>query len=106
MGRGQSTAAPITPDEAIRSHHRSIPVEIIEIFNGMISEKISGSGRAVIYLDEVSKRCVDAGIDKQEAMDKKWFDVEPMFREAGWKVEYDQPGYNESGRAHYVFSRI
>jgi hypothetical protein len=34
----------------------------------------------------------------------RWMDVEPVYRKAGWKVDYDRPGYNESYEAHYTFT--
>ena len=34
-----------------------------------------------------------------------WLDVEDIYRNAGWDVEYDKPGYCENYEAHFVFRK-
>ena len=35
--------------------------------------------------------------------DKRQLDIEPLYKQYGWKVRYDKPGYNESGEACFEF---
>ncbi len=42
---------------------------------------------------------------RKQLFEKGWLDVEPIFKKAGWDVEYDKPGYNESYPATFKFSR-
>ncbi len=37
--------------------------------------------------------------------DNHWLDVEDVYREAGWVVEYDKPGYCESYEATFTFKK-
>ena len=31
--------------------------------------------------------------------------IEPLYREKGWNVEYDKPGYNEFYKARFIFKK-
>ncbi len=101
---------PITPTEAASAKLQSVPDEIIEAFNELLSEKISLRGIVTISQNEAMDRAQSkfqaAGkyYKNEFIYEKKWMDVEPIFQNAGWKVSYDRPGFNESGEAFYYFS--
>lgn len=40
-----------------------------------------------------------------EVFKKGWLNVEYLFRAAGWEVQYDKPGYNETYEAYFTFSK-
>ena len=42
-------------------------------------------------------------ITSKTIYDNNWLDIEDIFREAGWKVTYDKPAYNESYDAYFKF---
>lgn len=105
-----------------------IPKEIFDAFNELIAEKIRG-GSATLFLKEVYKRCEDkfmeAGFDPRPEADRKkkitkgelrdliadaiynhdWLNVAPSYREQGWTVTYDRPGFNETFQASYEFRK-
>jgi hypothetical protein len=99
---------PITPAEAAKSRVRTraarrtaIPDEVIEAFNELITEKLSGSTANVLQKDVVArillKSCSGSDLDekmwRQAIYDNGWLDVEPIFEKAGWTVRYDKPCY-------------
>jgi len=89
---------PITPDDLA---DREFPDEVIEAFNELIVE---GAGRVVqreVVDRIVSKMCVTDG----EIFEKGWLNVEETYRKAGWDVVYDKPGFNETYRAFFMFTR-
>ena len=43
-------------------------------------------------------------LQRQELFDKGWLDIEPLYRRAGWKVEYDKPAYYEDYQPNFTFS--
>ena len=55
-------------------------------------------------IDEILEVAPDY-VTRQMLFDKYWLDVEETYRKVGWKVEYDKPGYNESYKANFTFSR-
>lgn len=97
-------AEPIAPNEVLGLKEIQIPSVVFQIFNEMIVENIGSGKRAVLYQDEIVNRLTDQGLNKSDIYKKNWLDVEPIYREKGWKVEYDKPGYNETYRAHFIFS--
>jgi len=45
------------------------------------------------------------GLTRQGMYDKGWMDVEDAYRKAGWDVDFDKPGYNETYEANFTFSK-
>ncbi|MCA9354450.1 MAG: hypothetical protein KC877_02945 [Candidatus Kaiserbacteria bacterium] len=97
-----ATIKPLRPKDVVHARKESIPNEMIEAFNELIVEKFNGNS-ATIKLKEAADRVVSKGIDRHEAFNRGWFDVEDIFRQQGWHVEFDKPGYNESYDAYYEF---
>ena len=96
------TAKPITKEEAKAAKILAIPEEVIEAFNELIIEEMNTSGIAIIKCQQAIDRILQK-MPLETDVVNRWLDVEPIFEEAGWKVEYDQPGYNESYEAYYTF---
>ena len=55
----------------------------------------------IAALNEIAE---EKGLDKEEVFAKGMLDIEPMYGEAGWKVKFDQPAYDERYASHYVYS--
>jgi hypothetical protein len=104
---------PITPKEAKASKHSSIPDEIIQATNELIVEHLELDGSATVLQKDITSRALskfkkansESKITSQMMFDKKWMDIEPVFRAAGWRVTYDKPGFNEEYEASFCFER-
>jgi hypothetical protein len=44
------------------------------------------------------------GITEQRVFDRHLLDVEEVFEDVGWDVDYDKPGYNESYQPTFTFT--
>lgn len=97
----EEVVKPLSPQDL--AGRLCIPDFVIEAVNELLRKHYDGHG-CTITLKEV-----EAAIEKakpQEAVwQKNWLNFETLFRENGWSVDYDQPGYNETYAAHYRFSR-
>lgn len=96
---------PIRPDDAAIRQAGTIPEPVFEAFNELIAQKWDGWSSVVTLHDaELSARakCRSAGVEWR----RHYLNVEEAYRAAGWKVEYDSPGYNETGESYYRFSRM
>ena len=89
-----SKVSPIKPGQISGLQNDSIPAVVIETFNEFLVQHCRGKF-AVIRQDEVVAALVAKGLEREEIFDKNWLDIEDLYREAGWKVSYDKPGYNE-----------
>lgn len=97
--------SPITPKQAREAWETSIPDEVFEVFNTIISEKYNSNGFTILQslvVDQLLLKMPHVK-DSQEFFDKHWLDIEPMYRKAGWDVTYDKPGYNETYEASWEF---
>lgn len=94
---------PIRPEEVVALKSEGVPEAVILAFNYCIAANFL-NGSATVYQDAVVDRIVSSS-DLTRAMinDNKWLDVEDIYRQAGWIVEYDKPAYNESYRAYFTF---
>ena len=99
-------SGPIRPEDVEGVRVAGIPEEVFAAFNELIVERIGGGNSAHFTQNDVVDRIVSKlGCPRAEVFDKKWLDVEGAFRKAGWVVEYDKPGFNESYDAYFVFRR-
>ena len=103
---------PITPEEAGIKKVETFPDFVIKAFNDTIVKNLS-NGRSHFELKEVADHMRDLAISGSmnvEEFNKRvekehWYDVEPFYQAAGWKVVYDGPGFNEIYDATFTFTR-
>jgi len=113
------TVKPITPDEVGAKQATQIPSFVVEAFNIEIAKHYDNISRVAkvpqsSVLEQIVKQqtadyeeeTVDATQRlKKQAFENKWLNVEAMYEDAGWKVSYEKPGYNESGDAYFTFKK-
>jgi len=95
---------PILPDEVVAAKREQNPDEVIEVVNKLIVTNYSGKSSTVDQNDIV-EGIVGLGYSRDQPYDNGWLNFEDIYREAGWKVFYDKPGYNENYSATFKFSR-
>lgn len=93
---------PIKPDEVVRIKEQLFPDEVVEAFNEIIAERYVG-GVASFRIEDVVKKMMKKGLNRAEILENHWLDVEGLYESAGWRVVYDQPGFNESYPATFSF---
>ena len=94
---------PMKPSEIGEAKKQYIPPIVFDAFNELITKHWNGSYSSftqdeVVNLIEAKTQNSEDTIFKQ-----KWLDVEEAYRNEGWKVTYDKPGYNESYKATFEF---
>lgn len=96
---------PIKPEEVRARRIDFIPSIIFETINTMICEKFDGKYATLKQEDILNRVCNESsGLTRQEIFNKHYLDIiKSFYREQGWKVEYDKPGYNESYHAIFKF---
>jgi len=92
---------PITPDEV----RKELPDEVVEIFNDLIKQNWNGHEAVVKQTEALTAITRRLEIEASEVFKRRLLDVEQAFREAGWKVEYDKPGWDETYDAFFRFSK-
>lgn len=97
----------LSPQEAILRFKNEVPETVLEAWNSLIVSNLKvqgGKSTASFSLDDLATKITLAmDVSREVAKDKGWFDLEDIFRDKGWKVEFDSPGYNENYSANYTF---
>lgn len=103
---------PISPKDVSSQKTKLIPSVVFEVFNELIALNFSGKSSVVrqdVAADRIvilyNKRNEFHTIDKRYVYDNNWLDIEDSYRDAGWKVYYDKPGYNETYPATFEFTK-
>lgn len=104
------TIEAITPSQIHDANH--VPDFVMEAWNEIIAEKFD-DGRSYItqtaIVDRIMRKAPPAGrggvrITRTTIFDRGWLNIESKFRQAGWIVKYDKPGYNETYEANFTFT--
>ncbi|MBP9819782.1 hypothetical protein KBC79_03510 [Candidatus Woesebacteria bacterium] len=96
---------PMSPAELSKGENigTTIPTEVFNVFNMLINQNQGSNGRAHVKQNEVVAELVKLGFNEAEIFAKRWLDVEPLYRKAGWDVSYDKPGWDESYEPYFIF---
>lgn len=95
---------PVSPNGVTSLKLQNIPEEVIGVFNALIAKDWNGHSATVKQEDAVQGIMKALKITRNYVFDNDYLEVEPIFREVGWNVEYDKPGYNETYPATFRFT--
>jgi hypothetical protein len=103
-----SEVKPLSPEEAQANKITLIPNEVVAAVNILLAARFDSSIniKCSEIIELAQQLFVKNGSDApsyNHFYEKKWLDIEPMFRKAGWKVTFDKPGYNESYESNFTF---
>ena len=104
MAKTQTKAEPISPEQVLA--RKQFNPTLIECVNRLLVKRFDGKS-AIIKLKEIRKEFEEANPDGEWTWDRlvseHHLDFEDLYREAGWKVEYDKPAYNENYSSYFKF---
>lgn len=78
--------------------------EVIAVVNLMLAKQAS-SRRITIFQSEVVSELEKRGIERATIFAEHLLDFENAYRDQGWDVTYDKPGYSESYDANWTFTK-
>lgn len=101
---------PISPNDI---QLKELPDFVLIAFNELLQNSFNKQKVITITQDKAIDKIIEVSgrsdyrstISRQAIFDNHWLDVEDTYREAGWKVSYDKPGYCESYEAAFKFER-
>jgi hypothetical protein len=96
---------PIRPTDVTTKKTEALPDAVIEAFNQLIVANWDGT-KAKVRAKEAAE-LIASKLDISPALvyERKYLDVEDVFRKAGWKVKYDQPYWDESYEPYFTFTK-
>jgi hypothetical protein len=101
----QRMTKPISPDEIVEKKTQLIPDYVFEAFNELIAKKWDGHCAAILLSEATMVVLSKApeGVSRDMIFKEHYLEVEHSYQLAGWKVEFDRPGYNETYDSVYRF---
>lgn len=109
MAKVTSEEKALSPQDIIDDLGNIIPKSVIQGVNNLLKLKYRGDS-VVLYQNEIIKEIMkiekqnNGTLTRQQLFDNHYMDFEPIFSQAGWKVVYDNPGYNETYEANFTFT--
>jgi hypothetical protein len=98
---------PITPKEIEDNLVDIFPEAVIQAFNELLKENYKVNGPTTFKLSDVESRIklIDPKANIRKLIDKGKLDVEPLYRQHGWEVEYESPDRGESFEEYFSFEK-
>ena len=101
----EKVVGPITPQEILEDLPNIIPSFVFEAVNNLLKKKFRGDSVNIKQDDIMAEIArLQTTYTRQEIFDNKWMDFEKVYRNNGWKVEYDKPHYTDNYDAFFTFS--
>lgn len=101
---------PIAPEDLIKAKTKYIPSPVIECVNELIAKHWNGMSSTFKQTDLVDMIINAMYVSdeynwaKAQIFEQKYLDFEDIYRDKGWTVVYDKPGYNETYEPTFKFS--
>ena len=99
----EGSVQPIRPEDIASEKEMIYPDAVLEAFNELIARNFV-DGMSRVLQKAVVQLMVEKGLDINDIDKNGWLNVEDIYSEYGWDVEYDKPGFNESYDASFTFT--
>lgn len=96
---------PISPSEITTKQIEMIPDRIIEVWNTMLAQKFNGTSATVYQREIISAIQAAWDADERYILTQGWLDIEEIYRQVGWMVEYVKRGIGDNFESHFIFTR-
>ena len=94
---------PLSPDRLVKPKAFQIPNIVIMVVNRLINENWDGLQSRVWQSDIIINIGRMTGIDKETILHNRWLNIEALYREVGYIVNYVTPAPGERGDAYFEF---
>ena len=71
----------------------------------MIEEKFYNGEARILQKEIVERIMAKNNITSETLFKNHYLDFEYLYIDAGWGVEFNNPGYNETYKAYFIFSK-
>lgn len=105
---------PFSPEEALSAKIEKVPAFVIDAVNHLLAQRFNGQG-CLLRQGEVIQQARELAIQHHRMLDEEvsrdiffrehWLDFEPIYRQRGWRVQYDKPGWDETYEPFWKFER-
>jgi hypothetical protein len=101
------SSKPITPEFIENNLEYIIHPAVLQAVNELLKENYRPGKSVTFTVKKVVNKAMSIcpEITSEEILEKRWLDFESIFRNAGWKVKYDSPAWDENYEQYFEFSK-
>lgn len=99
-----------SPEDVLKKRVETIPDYVIDAFNDLLTENYQENETitfAYIEQEDVIRKILEYSTDdeltRETIFKKHYLDIENLYRNNGWEVDYKKPMFNEYFKAYFVF---
>lgn len=99
-----------SPEDVLKKRVETIPDYVIDAFNDLLTENYQENETitfAYIEQEDVIRKILEYSTDdeltRETIFKKHYLDIENLYRNNGWEVNYKKPMFNEHFKAYFVF---
>lgn len=101
------TIKPITPQEITDQKLKIFPEFVFEAFNQLLAEKfVNRTSKVNLPQKEVIDKIISLSgetINRTDIFENGYLNVEQVYRDSGWIVDYHKPSYADMFDAYFEF---
>ena len=96
---------PVSPAEALELKTQLLPSVVFEVVNELIARNIDAEGRSARFNNnELKAAFAKRGYSNwNNVVECGYLGFVPAYKQQGWNVEVDKPGYNETYPTTWTF---
>lgn len=95
-----------SPEDVLKKRVETIPDYVIDAFNDLLTENYQ-EDETIIEQEDVIRKILEYSTDdeltRETIFKKHCLDIENLYRNNGWEVDYKKPMFNECFKAYFVF---
>ena len=98
---------PLTPQEAVEQKLSDVPTKVLQCWNKIIKANLNKTNSSVtsrFTLNALAKMISsEMACSFGSAKNKGWFELEPLFIQSGWNVQFHRASYADDFDSYFYF---
>ena len=95
-----------SPEDVLKKRVETIPDYVIDAFNDLLTENYH-EDETIIEQEDVIRKIweysTDDELTRKTIFKKHYLDIENLYRNNGWEVEYEKPAFDERFDPYFIF---
>ena len=95
-----------TPEDVLKKRVGTIPDYVIDAFNDLLTENYQ-EDETIIEQEDIIRKILEYSTDdeltRETIFKKHYLDIENLYRNNGWEVDYEKPAFDELFEPFFIF---
>lgn len=95
-----------TPEDVLKKRVETFPDYVIDAFNDLLTENYQEDETIIKQEDAIRKileYSTDDELTRETIFKKHYLDIESLYRNNGWEVDYEKPAFDERFEPYFIF---